>query len=77
AAEAMGMARRVASSKAEAFFVDRDCLPQTIAVLRTRAAPMGWRIVVGDPLADLDPEAVFGAIFQYPGVCGAIHDVSR
>ncbi|TXN72819.1 aminomethyl-transferring glycine dehydrogenase [Methylobacterium sp. WL6] len=76
AAEAMGMARRVASSKAEAFFVDRDCLPQTIAVLRTRAAPMGWRIVVGDPLADLDPEAVFGAIFQYPGVCGAIHDVS-
>ncbi|KQT16180.1 glycine dehydrogenase [Methylobacterium sp. Leaf399] len=76
AAEAMGMARRIASSEADAFFVDRDCLPQTIAVLRTRAAPLGWRIVVGDPATDLDPGAVFGAVFQYPGVGGAIHDVS-
>ncbi|MFC6047629.1 glycine dehydrogenase (aminomethyl-transferring), partial [Methylobacterium hispanicum] len=76
AAEAMGMANRVAASKQDAFFVDRDCLPQTIAVLRTRAAPLGWRIVVGDPFADLDPAAVFGALFQYPGVNGAIHDFS-
>ena len=75
AAEAMGMARRVAKSDRNAFFVDRDCLPQTIAVLRTRAAPLGWEIVVGDPL-DLDPSAVFGALFQYPGVNGAVHDFS-
>ncbi|MGY2046587.1 aminomethyl-transferring glycine dehydrogenase [Methylobacterium sp. JK268] len=74
AAEAMGMAHRVATSKAEAFFVDRDCLPQTLAVLRTRAAPLGIRIVVGNPFADLDPAAVFGALFQYPGVSGAIRD---
>ncbi|WP_018260204.1 aminomethyl-transferring glycine dehydrogenase [Methylobacterium sp. WSM2598] len=74
AAEAMGMAQRVATAKADAFFVDRDCLPQTIAVLRTRAAPLGWRIVVGDPFRDLDPRAVFGALFQYPGVNGAVHD---
>ena len=76
AAEAMGMARRVAKSDRNAFFVDRDCLPQTIAVLRTRAAPLGWDIVVGDPFADLDPSAVFGALFQYPGVNGAVHDFS-
>ncbi len=76
AAEAMSMARRVAASDKDAFFVDADCLPQTIAVLKTRAAPLGWSIVVGDPLADLDAGAVFGAIFQYPGVCGACHDVS-
>ncbi|VUF11270.1 aminomethyl-transferring glycine dehydrogenase [Methylobacterium dankookense] len=77
AAEAMGMARRVATAKADAFFVDKDCLPQTIAVLRTRAAPLGWRVVVGDPFTDLDPAQVFGALFQYPGVNGAIHDFSE
>ena len=74
AAEAMAMAHRIAGGEQDAFFVDQDCLPQTIAVLRTRAAPLGWRVVVGDPFADLDPETVFGAIFQYPGVCGACHD---
>lgn len=74
AAEAMGMARRIAGNGRETFFVDSECLPQTIAVLRTRAAPLGWRIVVGDPATDLDPAQVFGAILQYPGVCGAIRD---
>jgi glycine dehydrogenase len=73
-AEAMAMARRVATSKANAFFVDKDCLPQTIAVVKTRAEPMGWDVVVGDPFRDLDAAAVFGALFQYPGVCGACHD---
>nr|USU31395.1 aminomethyl-transferring glycine dehydrogenase [Methylobacterium sp. OTU13CASTA1] len=76
AAEAMGMAARIATNGQTAFFVDAECLPQTIAVLRTRAAPLGWSIVVGDPATDLDPAAVFGAIFQYPGVCGAIQDFS-
>ena len=77
AAEAMAMAHRVATSKADAFFVDEDCLPQTVAVVRTRAEPLGWRVVVGDPFRDLDPDAVFGALFQYPGVCGDCHDVSE
>ncbi|GJE56600.1 MULTISPECIES: aminomethyl-transferring glycine dehydrogenase [Methylobacterium] len=76
AAEAMGMARRIATNGQTTFFVDRECLPQTIAVLKTRAAPFGWQIEVGDPFSDLDPSKVFGAIFQYPGVCGAIHDFS-
>ncbi|MFD1701916.1 aminomethyl-transferring glycine dehydrogenase [Methylopila henanensis] len=76
AAEAMAMAKRIAGGDRAAFFVDRDCLPQTIAVLKTRAEPLGWTVVVGDPFADLDPEAVFGALFQYPGVDGAIHDLS-
>jgi glycine dehydrogenase len=77
AAEAMAMAHRVATSKADTFFVDKDCLPQTIAVVKTRAEPLGWRIVVGDPFGDLDAEAVFGALFQYPGVSGACHDFSE
>src|SRR6266513_380437 len=71
AAEAMAMARRVARAQAMAFFVDRDCHPQTIAVIRTRAEPLGWQIVVGDPMTALDARAVFGALFQYPGSSGA------
>jgi glycine dehydrogenase len=74
AAEAMTMARRVAQSPAQSFFVDRDCHPQSIAVVRTRAEPLGWSIVVGDVERDLDPAAVFGALVQYPGSSGAIVD---
>ena len=74
AAEAMAMARRVTQSPANAFFVDRDCHPQTVAVIRTRAEPLGWSVIVGDPATDLDPAGVFGAIFQYPGSSGAIRD---
>ncbi len=74
AAEAMAMARRVAKSKASAFFVDAACHPQTIAVIRTRAEPLGWQVVVGDPATDLDAQAVFGAVFQYPGSTGELRD---
>src|SRR5436190_14776571 len=74
AAEAMAMAQRVAKSKKTTFFVDADCHPQTIAVVRTRAEPLGWEIVVGDPEKDLDAGKVFGALLQYPGSSGAIRD---
>lgn len=77
AAEGMAMANRVATAKSEIFFVDKDCLPQTIAVVKTRAEPLGWQVVVGDPFVDLDASNVFGALFQYPGVCGACHDFSE
>jgi glycine dehydrogenase len=74
AAEAMALAQRASKSKVKAFFVDHDCHPQTIDVIRTRAEPLGWEVIVGDPFADLDPATVFGAIFQYPGTCGHVHD---
>jgi glycine dehydrogenase len=74
AAEAMAMAHRVARSKAGTFFIDADCHPQTIDVIRTRADPLGIPVIVGDPFADLDPASVFGAIFQYPGTYGHIRD---
>ncbi|MEZ5675902.1 MAG: aminomethyl-transferring glycine dehydrogenase [Thalassovita sp.] len=73
AAEAMTMAQRVAKSKAKAFFVDENCHPQNIAVMQTRAAPLGIEVIVGAP-EDLDPEAVFGAVFQYPGTYGHVRD---
>ena len=74
AAEAMAMARRVSPSQASAFFVDQDCHPQTVAVIQTRAEPLGWTVIVGDPATDLDAGAVFGAILQYPGSSGSICD---
>jgi glycine dehydrogenase len=74
-AEAMVMAQRVAKSKATAFFVDQSCHPQNIAVMRTRAAPLGIEVIVGAP-ETLDPARVFGAIFQYPGTYGHLRDFS-
>ncbi len=76
AAEAMTMALRLAKSKSRRFFVDQECHPQNIAVMRTRAEPLGIEIVVGDPV-DLDPGSVFGAVFQYPGTHGYVMDFSR
>ena len=74
AAEAMALCRRASKSKAGAFFVDHHCHPQTIAVIATRAEPLGFEVIVGDPFADLDPAAVFGAIVQYPGTYGHVND---
>ena len=72
-AEAMTMAMRVAKSKAKAFFVDRDCHPQNIAVIQTRAAPLDIEVIIGDP-DKMDASAVFGALFQYPGTYGHVRD---
>ena len=72
AAEAMAMAQRLAKSKAKAFFVGDDLHPQTVAVIETRAAPLGIEILRGE----CDPSAVFGAIFQYPGSFGEVRDYS-
>ena len=73
-AEAMTMAHRISKSKSNTFFVDKHCHAQNIAVMRTRAAPLGIEIVIGDPATDHDPSAVFGSIFQYPGTYGVVRD---
>jgi len=75
AAEAMTMAHRVATSKAPAFFIDRDVHPQTLAVVRTRAEPLDIPLIVGDPETDLDASAVFGVLLQYPGTLGQLRDL--
>ncbi|MDQ2093664.1 aminomethyl-transferring glycine dehydrogenase [Rhodalgimonas zhirmunskyi] len=72
-AEAMTMAQRVSKSKAKAFFVDRDCHPQNIAVIQTRAKPLGIEVIVGNP-DKMDASEVFGALFQYPGTYGHVRD---
>src|ERR1700742_4903421 len=75
AAEAMALAERAAQSKSKSFFVDAEVHPQTLAVLRTRAEPLGWHLIVGDPLTDLAKADVFGALLQYPGTTGSVRDL--
>ena len=75
AAEAMALAERSSAVKTKAFFVDREVHPQTLAVLRTRAEPLGWTLVVGDPLTDLAKAEMFGGLLQYPASSGAVRDL--
>src|ERR1700710_1476370 len=75
AAEAMALAERTAPAKTKSFFVDAEVHPQTLAVLRTRAEPLGWNLIVGDPLTDLGATEVFGAVLQYPGTSGTVRDL--
>jgi glycine dehydrogenase len=74
AAEAMALAKRVAKSKSNLFFVDHDCHPQTISVVRTRAEAFGFDLVVDD-VSNLAGHDVFGALFQYPDTWGEIRDL--
>ncbi len=75
AAEAMTMCRNLSKMDSPVFLVAEDCLPQTIDVIRTRAAPQGIEVVVGDPETDLDGTEAFGILLQYPGASGAVRDI--
>jgi glycine dehydrogenase len=76
AAEAMALANRVSKNrKSNAFFVDKNCLPQTIDVLKTRADNFGYELIIGD-IAEADAHNVFGALFQYPNCNGEIIDLA-
>jgi glycine dehydrogenase len=72
-AEAMTMAQRISKSKVTGFFVDENCHPQNIAVMKTRAEPLGIEVIVGAP-DEMDAASVFGAIFQFPGTTGHLRD---
>jgi glycine dehydrogenase len=75
AAEAMHMCHAVAGTGKDVFFVAEDCHPQTLAVVRTRAAPLGIQVQVGDPAAaDFAALGTFGVLVQYPTTDGWIRD---
>lgn len=74
AAEAMTLCQRMSKSKSMNFFVDQDCLPQTIDVIQTRAEPLDITVVIGNPKTDLKADDVFGVLLQYPGASGEICD---
>ncbi|MFC8276332.1 aminomethyl-transferring glycine dehydrogenase [Streptomyces sp. NPDC057271] len=79
AAEAMALSRRVGKVKNGVFLIDADALPQTIAVIETRAEPTGVEVVVADLSdgipAEIAERGVFGVLIQYPGASGAVRDI--
>jgi glycine dehydrogenase len=81
AAEAMAMlfgsrSRVSIDQGANKFFVSSECYPQTIDLLKTRSAPMGIKLVIGDfKTAKLD-NSIFGTLLQYPAADGTVHDYS-
>jgi glycine dehydrogenase len=77
-AEAMAMAKRVSKLKnANRFFVAADVHPQTLDVVRTRAATFGFDVIVDEAEKALDHQDVFGVLLQQVGTTGEIHDYSK
>ena len=80
AAEAMALAKRVSKNrKANAFFVDSQCYPQTIDVIQTRAECFEFELIIGNPEdigGSIDAASLFGGIFQYPAMNGELRDLS-
>ncbi|WP_173668371.1 aminomethyl-transferring glycine dehydrogenase [Thermobifida fusca] len=75
AAEAMTLARRVDKGKRSVFVVDADVFGHTLAVLRTRAEPLGIDLVVADLSAGLPDVDAFGVLVQYPAASGQVRDL--
>jgi glycine dehydrogenase len=73
-AEAVTLMRRRSAGESNRVVVDADCLPQTLAVLVTRLAPLGIEVEVADLGAGLPSGEFFGVVQQYPGASGAIRD---
>ena len=76
AAEAVGLSYRLCKNDSNTVFVSKDCHPQTIDVIKTRAEPLGLTVVVGDENSEIKEDIVCG-ILQYPGTLGDIKDPSE
>src|SRR5438477_10419053 len=76
AAEAIALCRAVVPNR-KTFFVANNCHPQTIAVVQTRAKPLGIEIKIGDYSQFKFDSTVFGALVQYPATDGAIYDYAE
>ncbi len=79
AAEAMALARRTIKGDRHTFFVHADTHPQTLAVLETRAEPVGVRLAIGDESLLDDPavaDDLIGGLLSYPTSTGAVVDWS-
>src|SRR6476659_8469331 len=76
AAEAMALCHAVVPDR-KTFFVADNCHPQTIAVVQTRAKPLGIEIKIGDYSRFKFDSTIFGALIQYPATDGAIYDYAE
>ena len=76
AAEAVGLSYRLCKNNSNVVFVSKDCHPQTIDVIKTRAEPLGLKVVIGNEQNEIKEDIVCG-IIQYPGTLGDIKDPSE
>jgi glycine cleavage system P protein (glycine dehydrogenase) len=74
AAEGMTLVRRAGKARSNRFLVDADTFPQTIAVIETRAEPLGIEVEVADLAQGLPDGEFFGLLLSYPGASGAVRD---
>ncbi|MFO1321351.1 MAG: aminomethyl-transferring glycine dehydrogenase [Burkholderiales bacterium] len=75
AAEAMALARRASTSKSHILIAADDCHPQTLAVVKTRAEPLGIDVRVGPVPELMRQHDCFAVLAQYPATTGQIHDL--
>ena len=75
AAEAMTLLHRANGKRGDRFLVDRDTHPQTLAVLQTRAEPLGFTLELID-LSDSIPDDTFGVLLSHPGSSGSVRDIA-
>ncbi|MBM3516834.1 MAG: aminomethyl-transferring glycine dehydrogenase [Alphaproteobacteria bacterium] len=77
AAEAMTLCHAANKrSRSNRFVIAADCFPQTIAVVETRARPLGIEVVVGEVERTLAEGDAFGVLLQYPAADGTVHDLA-
>ncbi len=81
AAEAMTMlydlrSRQQKKQEVLKFFVSEEILPQTLSLLQTRSKPLGIELVIGDHTTFNFTTDFYGALLQYPGKYGQVHDYS-
>ena len=79
AAEAMGMSHRINKKDSKIVFLSENCHPQTIDVVKTRAEPLGLKVIIGKNEKDLEKiaEDIVCGIIQYPGSLGELKDPSE
>jgi glycine dehydrogenase len=77
AAEAMSMSYGIQKTKFNTFWISEACHPQTIDVIRTRAIPLGIKVVIGDHRNIDFSQEIFGMLLQYPATDGAIYDYAE
>ncbi len=74
AAEAMTMSYAVTKHKSNTFFVDENCHPQTIEVMKTRAKYLDIDLIIGNPETFTFNTPIFACLLQYPATDGTIYD---
>jgi glycine dehydrogenase len=77
AAEAMSMSYGIQKTKFNTFWISEACHPQTIDVIRTRAIPLGIKVVIGDHRNIDFSQEIFGMLLQYPATDGAVYDYAE